>query len=105
MTVSRTTSRRSREGPRRGRVTSSPDTRSHSRRNHHVAGDIAGAATMTNLNQVGGDDALFLGGLHVDNDSRAAGTQSTSSRSRRLRSSLTPQPFHIDGEAAKDTLF
>jgi acyl dehydratase len=68
-------------------------------------GDVAEGAMMTNQPSVGGKGMLYLEDLHVG-QRFASGSQAIDAEQiKAFAQQFDPQPFHLDAEAAKDTLF
>jgi acyl dehydratase len=60
---------------------------------------------MTNLDQVGGKEPLFLDDLHVGRRFTSGRHPIDEEQIKAFAKQFDPQPFHLDAEAAKDTLF
>jgi len=57
------------------------------------------------MTELGGDNGLYYDDLRIGQRFTSKPTLSTRSRSKHLPAQFDPQPFHLDSEAAKDTLF
>jgi acyl dehydratase len=66
---------------------------------------FAGGAIMMNRNQVGGKESLFLDDLHVGQRFASGRHLIDAAQIKAFAMQFDPQPFHLDAEAAKDTLF
>jgi acyl dehydratase len=62
-------------------------------------------AIMTDLNQVGEKQPLFLDDLHVGQRFTSGRHLIDEEQIKAFAQQFDPQPFHLDAEAAKDTLF
>jgi acyl dehydratase len=60
---------------------------------------------MTNLNQSGGEASLCLDDLHVGQRFGSGRHLIDAEQIKAFAQQFDPQPFHLDGEAAKATLF
>jgi acyl dehydratase len=60
---------------------------------------------MTNLDPPGGKAPLFLDDLHVGQRFASGRHLVDAGQVRAFAAQFDPQPFHLDAEAAKDTLF
>src|SRR2546423_13252251 len=60
---------------------------------------------MTNRNPVGGKESLFLDDLHVGQRFTSGSHPIDEEHIKAFAQQFDPQPFHLDGEAAKDSLF
>ncbi len=60
---------------------------------------------MTNLNQPGGKALLFFDDLHAGQRFTTGSHRIDAEQIRAFARQFDPQPFHLDAEAAKDTLF
>jgi acyl dehydratase len=60
---------------------------------------------MTNLDQGGGRESFFLDDLHVGQRFTSGRHLIDAEQIRAFAMQFDPQPFHLDAEAAKDTLF
>ena len=60
---------------------------------------------MTNLNQSGGEASLCLDDLHVGQRFASGRHLIDAEQIKAFATQFDPQPFHLDAEAAKDTLF
>src|SRR5262249_5958811 len=64
-----------------------------------------GVATMTNRNPAGENEALFFDDLHVGRRFTSGGHLIDEGQVPAFAEQFDPEPFHLDGEAAKGTLF
>lgn len=60
---------------------------------------------MESANRQGGAKALYFEDLHVGQRFVSGTQQVDESQIKAFAKQFDPQPFHLDGEAAKDTLF
>ncbi len=60
---------------------------------------------MTTGNQAGGKEALFLDDLHVGQRFTSGRHPIDEGQIKAFAQQFDPQPFHLDAEAAKDSLF
>src|SRR5262249_52917687 len=104
-TASLTTSRRSSAGRRPASVTLWRGMCSCSLRVRRAKGRIARGAIMTNLNQSDGKAFHFIDDLHVGQRFGSGREPIGAEQIKAFARQFDPQPFHLDSEAAKDTLF
>jgi acyl dehydratase len=64
-----------------------------------------GGPIMTKPNQVGGKESFFLDDLHVGQRFTSGRHRIDEEQIKAFAAEFDPQPFHLDTEAAKDTLF
>ena len=64
-----------------------------------------GGPIMTKPNQVGGKESFFLDDLHVGQRFTSGRRRIDEEQIKAFAAEFDPQPFHLDTEAAKDTLF
>ena len=60
---------------------------------------------MASLNQVGGKEHLFFEDLHVGQRFLSGTHLIDEAQIKAFAKQFDPQPFHLDGDAARDTLF
>jgi acyl dehydratase len=70
-----------------------------------VKGDLAGVVHMANPNQDGREEFLHLEDLHVGQRFVSGTHLIDEGQIKAFAKQFDPQPFHLDAEAAKDTLF